>query len=74
MEASGWLRRRPSDTDRRANAIELLPGAHEPIDAAIALGDTLQAKALAGLSAAERTQLMSLLRRVHANLSEAVAK
>ncbi len=74
MEASGWLRRRPSDTDRRANAIELLPAAHEPIDAAIALGDTLQAKALAGLSAAERTQLMALLRRVHANLSEAVVR
>jgi DNA-binding MarR family transcriptional regulator len=71
MEASGWLRRRQSDTDRRANAIELLPAAHAPIDAAMALGDTLQARALAGLSAAERTQLMSLLRRVHANLSEA---
>src|SRR5471032_1940642 len=28
MEAAGWITRRPSPTDRRANAIELRPQAH----------------------------------------------
>ena len=69
MQASGWLRRRPSPTDRRINEIELEPAAHKALDAALAVGDRIQDEALAGLSAAERAQLMALLRKVHANLS-----
>src|SRR2546427_2560877 len=68
MQASGWLRRRSSPTDRRINEIELQPAAHEALDAAMAIGNELQNEALAGLTAAERSQLMALLRRVHANL------
>jgi DNA-binding MarR family transcriptional regulator len=71
MEAAGWLRRTPHATDRRVNGIELQPQAHEALEAALAAGDEVQAVALAGLSAAERSQLIALLRRAHANLSEA---
>jgi len=35
---------------------------------ALALGDEVQAEALAGLPAAERRQLVALLQRAHANL------
>jgi DNA-binding MarR family transcriptional regulator len=70
MQASGWLSRQVSPTDRRVNEIALQPAAYETLEAAMVLGDGLQVQALAGLNAAERTQLMALLRKVHANLSE----
>ena len=68
MEAAGWISRRPSDTDRRANAIELLPRAEAALDKAIAVSDRVQDAALAGFSAAERKQLVAMLQRVRANL------
>lgn len=68
MEASGWIRRRPSPTDRRANTIELQPRAHKALEAALALGDSIQSQSLAGLSASERNQLMALLKRAYMNL------
>ncbi|MDP9124196.1 MAG: MarR family winged helix-turn-helix transcriptional regulator [Pseudomonadota bacterium] len=68
MEAAGWITRRPSATDRRANAIELQPQAEQAIDKAVALSDQVQESALAGLDAAERRQLLTLLQRVRANL------
>jgi len=68
MEAAGWIRREPSPTDRRANGIALQPSAHKALDAAVAVSDTVQAQALAGFSAADRSQLLALLRRAHGNL------
>ena len=68
MEAAGWISRRPSETDRRANAIELLPRAEAVLDKAIAVSDRVQDAALAGFSAAERKQLVAMLQRVRANL------
>ena len=68
MEAAGWITRRPSDTDRRANAIELQPRAEEALEKAFAVSDRVQEAALAGFSAAERKQLVSMLQRVRANL------
>ena len=68
MEAAGWITRRPSDTDRRANAIELQPRAEVALEKAFAVSDRVQEAALAGFSAAERKQLVSLLQRVRANL------
>jgi DNA-binding MarR family transcriptional regulator len=68
MEAAGWITRRPSATDRRANAIELQPQAEQAIDKAVTLSDQVQEGALAGLDAAERRQLLALLQRVRANL------
>src|SRR3982751_5205775 len=68
MEAAGWITRRPSETDRRANAIELQPRAEAALEKAFAVGDRVQEAALAGFSAAERKQLVSMLQRVRANL------
>jgi DNA-binding MarR family transcriptional regulator len=68
MEAAGWIRRQASPTDRRANEIALEPSADQALDAALAVSDSIQVQALAGLNAAERRQLMALLRQVHANL------
>jgi DNA-binding MarR family transcriptional regulator len=68
MEAAGWIRRQASPTDRRANEIELQPSAEDALDAALAVSDAIQVQALAGLGAAERRQLMALLRQVHTNL------
>ena len=68
MEAAGWVTRRPSETDRRANAIELQPRAQAALGKAIAVSDRVQDSALAGFSAAERKQLVEMLQRVHANL------
>ena len=68
MEAAGWITRRPSEKDRRANAIALQPQAEAALEKALAVGDRVQEAALAGFSAAERKQLVALLQRVRANL------
>ena len=68
MEAAGWITRRPSDTDRRANAIELQPRAEAALEKAFAVSDRVQEAALAGFTAAERKQLVGMLQRVRANL------
>jgi DNA-binding MarR family transcriptional regulator len=74
MEAAGWIVRRPSATDRRANSIELRPQAEVALDKAIAVSDAVQESALAGFSAAERKQLLAMLQRVRANLQQTVAR
>jgi len=68
LEAAGWISRRPSATDRRANAIELQPRAQEALGKALEVSDRVQEAALAGFSAAERQQLVAMLQRVRANL------
>jgi DNA-binding MarR family transcriptional regulator len=73
MEAAGWITRRPSATDRRANAITLQPQAEAELVKAIAVSDRVQETALAGFSAAERKQLTTMLQRVRANLQSADA-
>lgn len=70
MEAAGWVRREPHPTDRRVNTIALEPRALTALDGAVALSDELQAQVLAGLSEADRAQLIALLQRVRGNLSE----
>jgi MarR family transcriptional regulator for hemolysin len=68
MEKDGWLERRPDPTDRRAYRIFLKP-ASDPVLAEITrIGDKARGEALSGLSTEERTQLVALLERVHANL------
>jgi DNA-binding MarR family transcriptional regulator len=68
LEAAGWISRRPSETDRRANSIELQPRAVAALDKAMTVSDRVQDAALAGFSAAERKQLVAMLQRVRANL------
>jgi DNA-binding MarR family transcriptional regulator len=69
LEAGGWIRRQTSRTDGRAYEVALRAKAHQALDDAMAIGDKVQARALAGLSAMQREQLMSLLRAVHTNLT-----
>ena len=73
LETAGWIARRPSATDRRANAISLQPQAEAELEKAIAVSDRVQETALAGFSAAERKQLLAMLQRVRANLQNADA-
>lgn len=68
MESAGWITRRPSETDRRANAIALQPRAESALEKAMAVSDRVQEGALAGFSLAERKQLVAMLQRVRANL------
>lgn len=69
LEAGGWIRRQASQTDGRAYEVALRAKAHQALDDALAISDKVQARALAGLSATQREQLMALLRTVHANLT-----
>jgi DNA-binding MarR family transcriptional regulator len=68
MEAAGWISRRPSETDRRANAIALQPRAEAALEKALNVSDRVQEAALAGFSATERKLLVAMLQRVRANL------
>lgn len=69
LEAGAWIKRQPSPTDRRAKEIVLEDKAKLELEAALAIGDVVQTQALTGLDAAQRKQLMSLLRKVHGNLT-----
>ena len=73
MEAAGWIARRPSASDRRANAISLQPQAEAELEKAIAVSDRVQENALAGFNPAERKQLLAMLQRVRVNLQNADA-
>ncbi|HEX7639459.1 MAG TPA: MarR family winged helix-turn-helix transcriptional regulator [Burkholderiaceae bacterium] len=68
MEAAGWITRRASPTDRRANVIELQPQAQDALERAMVVGDRVQDIALAGFDDTERAQFLALLQRVRANL------
>jgi DNA-binding MarR family transcriptional regulator len=68
MAAAGWIERRPSATDRRVNELHMQPRAQAALARALAIGDELTGRALAGLSAAERTQLVALLAKAREGL------
>lgn len=68
MVAAEWICRHPSTTDRRINEIRLAPNASKALDAALTISDGLQARALAGLTSTERTQLLALLGKVRSGL------
>ena len=68
MAAAGWVRREPSDTDRRINRLHLQPRARKALAGALAIGDGLSTRALARLSAAERAQLLALLAKTRVQL------
>jgi DNA-binding MarR family transcriptional regulator len=73
MEAAGWIEREASPTDGRAKLVKLAPNATRALNRALKLADQLQDEALAGLSPAERTRLLALLQRVHANVGSTAA-
>ncbi|MCG2591528.1 MarR family transcriptional regulator [Ramlibacter sp. XY19] len=68
MATAGWIERRPRADDRRINELHMLPSARKAMDKALAIGDELTTASLAGLSAAERTQLLALLGKAREGL------
>ena len=68
MAAAGWIRRQPSATDRRINEVHPEPRASEALDKALAIGDALNARAMAALTAPERAELLALLGKVRLGL------
>jgi DNA-binding MarR family transcriptional regulator len=61
LAAAGWIERRAHPEDRRVNHLHIKPAARKALDKAMAIGEELSGRCLAGLSAAERTQLLALL-------------
>jgi DNA-binding MarR family transcriptional regulator len=70
MTAAGWVERRPDPNDRRAVRLFLTEKAQPILANMRAAGTLFQEQALAGISAAERQQLIELLGRIKANLSK----
>ena len=68
MAAAGWIERRPRADDRRINELHMAPSARKAMEKAMAIGDELTTAALAGLSAAERAQLLALLAKAREGL------
>jgi MarR family transcriptional regulator for hemolysin len=68
MEEDSWIERRPDPNDRRARQLYLTKAATPVIDEVWRIADRARAASLTGLSAADRSQLVSLLGRVHQNL------
>ena len=68
LVAAGWIERRPHPEDRRVNRLHIKPSARKALDRALGIGDELAGRALAGLSAAERAQLLALLARAREGL------
>jgi len=72
MEQDGWVERRPDPADRRARRLYMKDAALPVVDEIWRIADRARAAALAGLSAAERDTLISLLGRIHDNLTNLV--
>ena len=68
LAAAGWIERRAHPEDRRVNHLHIKPAARKALDQALAIGDELSARTLAGLGAAERTQLLALLAKARQGL------
>lgn len=69
METAGWIRRRGLESDRRVWLVSLTPRARKAFEQALALADELQDEVLVALPAAQRRELVGLLRTVHATLT-----
>jgi DNA-binding MarR family transcriptional regulator len=69
MERDGWVERRAHPGDRRARQLFLKKAVLPVVQEMWRIADRARAEALAGLSAADREQLLGLLSRVHANLN-----
>jgi len=69
MERDGWVERRAHPGDRRARQLFLTKTALPVLQEMWRVSDRVRAEAMAGLSAADREQLLGLLSRVQANLN-----
>jgi DNA-binding MarR family transcriptional regulator len=68
LAEAGLLERYPHPGDRRTRLLRLTPQGGKALAEAVRLGARWEESICAGLSAAERRQLLALLRRVGANL------
>ena len=69
MEKDGLIERSSDASDRRAHRLHLGPTAQGVLAEIRRVGDRARSEVLAGLSTAEQLQFMTLLERVHDNLS-----
>lgn len=72
MEEAGWIERRPDPADRRARRLYLTAKARPILGRIWSVANETRDEALHRLSPAEATNLIELLGRVHATLSERV--
>jgi DNA-binding MarR family transcriptional regulator len=63
LERAGLAKRRPHPTDRRAREVAITPKGRRALERGRALAMKVDDEVLRGLTAAERRQLMTLLRR-----------
>jgi DNA-binding MarR family transcriptional regulator len=63
LEAGGLAKRRPRDSDRRAREIAITPKGRRTLERARALALQVEDDVLRGLTDAERSQLLTLMRR-----------
>jgi MarR family transcriptional regulator for hemolysin len=63
LETSGLAKRRPHPTDRRAREVAITPRGRRALERARRLATEVDDEVLRGLAAAERRQLLTLLRR-----------
>jgi MarR family transcriptional regulator for hemolysin len=70
MEDAGWIERRADPADRRARRLYLTAKAWPILGRIWSVANEARDEALAGLSPAEGEQLLNVLCRVHATLSE----
>jgi DNA-binding MarR family transcriptional regulator len=68
LEKQGLLQRRPHSTDRRTRQLHVTDRGAQVLGEATRLGDEWEQQICAGLSSAERDELLALLRRVAANI------
>jgi DNA-binding MarR family transcriptional regulator len=68
LEQEGLLQRRPHSTDRRTRQLHLTDRGGQVLENATQLGAQWEQQICAGLSSAEREELLGLLRRVAANI------
>ena len=63
LEAAGLAKRRPCPTDRRAREVSITPKGRRYLEQGRQMSADVEDEVLRGLSAAERRQLLTLLRR-----------
>jgi DNA-binding MarR family transcriptional regulator len=70
LQAAELIERRPDPRDRRARALYLTPAARPLLDRIWTLAASVREEAMAGLSTTERDQLIDMLLRIKANLTD----
>jgi DNA-binding MarR family transcriptional regulator len=74
MEADGLLERRPDPADRRARCLYLTPKAKPLVDQIWRLSEVTRAEVFAGIGKTERDVFITVLERLHDNLSKLEGK